>query len=75
MKMNDGGLANLKKQCKVVWIFPSNDVNRCPVRLVDKYMSVAWGWKSGKANFYLRSLEKVNPAQGYGDQPVGRQSH
>ena len=41
MKMNDGGLANLKKQCKVVWIFPSNDVNRCPVRLVDKYMSVA----------------------------------
>ena len=41
MKMNDGGLANLKKQCKVAWIFPSNDVNRCPVRLVDKYMSVA----------------------------------
>ena len=72
-KTNDGGLSNLKKERKVVWVFPSKNVNRCPVRLVDKYVSLCPEiGKSNKANFYLRSLEKPNPAQWYGDQPVGR---
>ena len=34
MKTNDGGISNLKKERKIVWIFPSENVVRCPVRLV-----------------------------------------
>ena len=72
-KTNDGGLANMKKERKVVWIFPNESPLRCPVRLVDKYMSLLPDvGKSKKSNFYLRSLEKPNPAQWYGDQPVGK---
>ena len=65
-KTNDGGLESLKKQRKVVWVFPNEDnINRCTVRLVDKYISLLspGGPKTKKYNFYLRSLEKPNPAQ------------
>ena len=72
-KTNDGGISNIKKDRKVVWVFPSENVNRCPVRLVDKYMSLCPdGGKNKKANFYLRSLEKTNPAQWYSVQPIGK---
>ena len=55
-------------------MYPSEDLTRCPVRLVDKYMSLLpeVGPKTKKYNFYLRSLEKPNPAQWYGEQVVGR---
>ena len=64
------------KKTKIVWIFPSDNVNRCPVRLVDKYVLLCpqVTGKSKKHNFYLRSLEKINPAQWYGVQPVGKNS-
>ena len=39
-KTNDGGLKNLKKDRKIVWVFPSENVNRCPIRIVDKYISL-----------------------------------
>ena len=39
-KCNDGGLKSLKKECKIVWVYPSKNPNRCPVRLVDKYVSL-----------------------------------
>ena len=70
---NDGGLGSLKKDCTEVWGFPSKDVNCCTVRLVDKYMSLLLpvGPKTKKTNLYLRSLEKPNPAQWYGEQVVG----
>ena len=73
-KTNDGGLKSLKNDRKIVWVFPSENVTKCPVRLVDKYMSLipTVGPKTKKLNFYLRSLEKPNPAQWYGEQPVGR---
>ena len=49
-----------EEEKKVVWVFPSKDVTRCPVRLVDKYLSLVPPVKanSTKCNFYLRSLEK-----------------
>ena len=74
-KTNDGGLSNLKKDRKIVWIFPSDNIVRCPVRLVDKYVSLCpeVTVKSKKDNFYLRSLEKPNPAQWYGEQAVGKE--
>ena len=39
-KTNDGGLAHMRKERKVVWVHPSSNVDRDPVRLVDKYISV-----------------------------------
>ena len=73
IKTNDGGLASMKKERKIVWISPSNNMNRCPVRLVDKYLSLCPEVDPKlKPNFYLRSLDKINPAQWYGSQVVGR---
>ena len=74
-KTNDGGLGSLKKDRKIQWIFPNETkVNRCPVRLVDKYVSLLPPVtpKTKKVNFYMRSLEKPNPAQWYGEQVVGK---
>ena len=53
-----------------MWVYPSE---RCPVRIVDKYVSLLPPAKSQckKPNFYLRSLEKYSPAQWYGEQVVG----
>ena len=51
-KANDGGLKNMKSERKVVWDFPSSNINRCPVRLVDKYLSLCPRYYL-KPNFYL----------------------
>ena len=62
----------MHKDRKVVWVYPSSDKTRCPVRLIDKYISLLPPVrKSKKDNFYLRSLERVSPAQWYGEQVVG----
>ena len=73
-KTNDGGLSNWRKERKVVRVYPSSNIERCPVRLVDKYVSLCPQiYKTGKKpNFYLRPLEKINPAQWYGEMPVGK---
>ena len=69
-KTNSGGIKDLKKCRKVVWVCPSSNINRCPVRLVDKYMSLCPETKK-KPNFYLQSLTKTNPAQWYSENVVG----
>ena len=70
---NDGGLASLKKERKVVWIHPSDNNEWCPVRLFDKFVSLLPPVKSedAKHNLYLRSMEKPNPCQWYTTQVVG----
>ena len=61
----------MRKERKVVWVYPnSENINRCPVRLVDKYVSLCPPYFK-KENFYLQSLTKTNPAQWYGEQVVG----
>ena len=72
-KMNDGGLAHMRKERKVVWVYPSSNPEQCPVRLIDKYISLLPPLKptTKKFNFYLRGLEKPTPAQWYGEQVVG----
>ena len=71
-KTNDQGLAHMQKECKAVWINPSTNTLRCPVRLIAKYMSLCPPvGKNNKANFYLRSLEKMNPAQWYSTRVLG----
>ena len=73
-KTNDGGLASLRKERKVVWMYPSSDVTKCPVRLFDKYVSLCPPILSvkQKSNFYLRSMERPNPGQWYTKQVVGQ---
>ena len=46
-------------------------MNRCAVRLIDKYLGLCPP-KTTKPNFYLRSLEKINPGQWYGNQALGQ---
>ena len=73
-KTNDGGLKHMRKECKVIWVYPSSDITHCSIHLVDKYVSLLPPPKNKtpkKANFYLRSLEKPSPAQWYGEQVVG----
>ena len=45
-------------------------MNCCPVRLVDKYISLCPEVKN-KTNFYLQSLSKTTPAQWYSDRVMG----
>ena len=73
-KTNDGGLDSIRKDRKVVWIYPGKDINRCPVRLIDKYISLCPQVKNQKQkpNFYLHSLDRPNPAQWYSNRVVGQ---
>ena len=73
-KTNDGGINSLRKDRKIVWINPNvTNVSRCPVRLIDKYISLLPPVKSesSRHNFYLHSMERPNPAQWYTSQVVG----
>ena len=70
-KSNDRALKNMKVDRKVVWVHPNKiDVRRCPVRIVEKYLSLCPEYTK-KANFYLQSLQKPMPKQWYGVQVVG----
>ena len=47
----------MKKERKVVWIKPNSDWNRCPVRLVEKYLNLI-PYGGSKGNLYVQSLKK-----------------
>lgn len=52
-KSNDGGLKHMRYDRKIVWVHPNNvNRERCPVRLVEKYLSLCPPVKK-KDNFYL----------------------
>ena len=71
-KSNDGGLASRKVDRKIVWIYPNSyNLNRCPVRLIQKYLALC-PKNTKKANFYLQSLQKTHPKQWYSNQVVGQ---
>ena len=69
-KTNRGGLRDMKKDRKVVWIKPNDSPMRCPVRLIEKYISLL-PVGGCKPNFYLQSLRKPKPNQWYSTIPVG----
>ena len=73
-KTNNGGLKSMNRERNVVWVYPSENQSRCPVHLVDKYVSLLPPVKlnTKKLNFYLHSLEKYSPAQWYREQVVRR---
>ena len=70
-KTNDGGLGQMCKERKIVWIYPSKNINRCSVRLVEKYLGLCPKNYFKKPNFYLQSLKSLSPKQWYGREVVG----
>ena len=71
-KTNDGGLNSMRKERKIVWIYPSANTDWCPVCIIDKYCSLLPPVRlNRKPNFYLRSLERFTPVQWYGEQVIG----
>ena len=69
-KTHDGGLRDMRAERKVVWVYPSENPIKCPVRLTQKYLSLCPDYIK-KSNFYMRSLEKPTPKQWYVEQVVG----
>ena len=70
-KTHDRGIADKNRDRKQVWIYPNNDnVDRCPVRLISKYLSLCPETYFKKENFYLQSLQKPTPKHWYGGQVV-----
>ena len=69
-KTNRGGLKDMKKERKVVWVKPNTVMNRCPAHLVEKYINLLP--KTGvKPNLYLQSLKKPKPNCWYSTMPMG----
>ena len=69
-KTHDGGITDRKSDRKEVWIYPNDNVSRCTVRLVDKYLSLCPLYYK-KDNFYLQALQKPLPTQWYAGQVIG----
>ena len=55
-KTNRGGIRDMKKERKIVWIKPNKNVKRCPVRIVQKYLNLLPRGGS-KPNLYLHSMK------------------
>ena len=72
-KTHDGGLNDMRRERKEVWVYPNKNVNRCPVRLTEKYMSLCPNYQK-KKNFYLKAKPKTTPKQWYSCQVVGTNS-
>ena len=69
-KTNDGGLGQMHKERKIVWIFPNKNVNRCPIRLVEKYLGLCP--KNYLNNLYLQTLKCPTPKQWFGREVMGQ---
>ena len=69
-KTNRGGLHDMKKERKIVWIKPNSDPTRWPIRIVQKYINLLPVGGS-RPNLYLHSLKKPKPYVWYGESPLG----
>ena len=71
-KTHDGGLNDMHNERKIVWVYPySRNINRCPVRLVQKYLSWCPPYFK-KDNFYLKAKQKPAPTQWFAGQVAGQ---
>ena len=70
-KMNQGGIKDMKKVRKIVWVKLNNsNFQHCPVRLIEEYVNLLP--KIGvKPNFYLQLLRKPRPTCWYSTVHVG----
>ena len=69
-KTNQGGLDS-KPHNKIVKVFPSSNMCRCPVRLFGKYIGLLPSGKS-RGKLYLRPKLKKTPIVWYNDQLYGK---
>ena len=68
-KTNQGGLkCKLKK--KIIYVYPSDNVERCPVRIYKKYIGLLPPLKACK-KLYMRVKQKSTPKVWFCDQPLG----
>ena len=70
LKTNKRGLKHRKFQPKSVDIYPIEQVERCPVRIILKYLSLFPPNRNCKA-YYLQPRKKYSPDNWYLDKPVG----
>ena len=68
-KTNQGGLKCIPKK-KVMYVYPSANVQRCPVNVFKKYIRLLPAPKSC-AKLYLRARQKPTPNIWFCDQPLG----
>ena len=69
-KTNKGGLKHCKVDPKIVSVYSSKNPYRCPVAIVDKYMSKLPLKRKTNA-LYLRLKANYSPTVWYVDRPVG----
>ena len=68
-KTNRGGLKDMKKEWKIVWGKTNADKRRCPVRIIEKYMSILL-LTGSKPNLYLQLMHKTKPNCWYSTVPI-----
>ena len=69
-KTNQGGLNAHSKSAKIVYVYPTSDVNRDPVTYYEKYCGLLSQSCSSK-KLYSRPKKITTPNQWYCDQPLG----
>ena len=70
LKTNKGGLKQRKIEAKEVDIFPSSNVDHCPVRIFKKYLELLPKYRVTQS-LYLQPKKKFNAQTWYLDRPVG----
>ena len=70
LKTNKGGIKHRKVEPKCVDMYPINDINRCPVHIILRYLSML-PKHSSCASFYLQPRKKYSPNSWYQNRPAG----
>ena len=70
MKTNKGGLKHRKVEPKVVEVFGNSNVSRCPIVILQKYLSVLPKNRVCKS-LYLQPRKNFTSSVWYLDRPVG----
>ena len=70
LKTNKGGIRQKRIEPKIVDLYPIENVDRCPVRIIIRYLSLLPTDKRSQA-FYLQCKKKPEPYCWYLNRPVG----
>ena len=70
LKTNKGGLKHRKVEPKVVDVYPIENQERCPVRIILKYLSLIPKNRKSQA-FYLQALKHYTPIVWFKDKALG----
>ena len=68
--MNKGGIKHRKVEAKEVHVYPVENVERCPLRIFLKYMSLL-PYNRNCNSLYLQTKKKYSPDCWYQDRPAG----